>query len=202
MKSASKLNGGARIPARAPRAISNEEAEAAAEVLDRVGDMIRSGQSQHPIPEPLFEPLHRVVPFPAIDIVLVNDENKVLMVKRDDKYFAGWELVGGYGHWQESLEEWCNRLSLRDVGVTVHLEGFIAIHKWQPRREGAEWVLEHAHGAPISLVALCRLTSGPTRKDVVIEYFDHVPEGMVPNHGRFVEVALEAMKTGRIIPAT
>ncbi len=170
--------------------LTPEEERELGRLLDKVAARVRRGV-KFPIPEAAYEPLHRVVPYPAIDQVIVDDRGRVLMVLRDDKYFKGWELVGGYGHWPESLSDWCNRLALRDVGATVELRGFTGIHKWMPG--------EHAHGAPISMVSLSRLTSPPTRKDVEMAFFERAPRDTVPNHARFVDITIEAMQTGEII---
>lgn len=175
-----------------PEDLTPDEAKELGRLLDKVAALERAGR-KFPIPEPAFEPMHRVVPYPAIDMVTLDNKGRVLMVKRNDKYFRGWELVGGYGHWSESLGAWCKRLARRDVGADVELVGFTGIHKWMPG--------EHPHGAPISLVALARLASPVTKVDVEVDYFTSVPDGMVPNHSGFMEVSLKALQTGKIIPS-
>lgn len=161
-------------------------------LLDEVAKRVRQ-RVKYPIPEEAFEPLHRVVPYPAIDMVILDRKERMLMVKRDDKYFKGWELVGGYGHWYEkSLSEWCNRLSKRDIGARVKLLGFTGIHKWRPG--------EHAHGAPISMVAVCRLRGKVTKNTEKVRFFERIPKGMVANHGSFARHVRKALKNKKIVP--
>ncbi len=172
--------------------LSPRKAELLGRLLDEVAVIVRK-KVEHPIPKEAFEPLHRVVPYPAIDIVIVDKRGRLLIVNRNDKYFKGWELVGGYGHWYEkTLSEWCNRLTMRDIGAHVKLLGFTGIHKWKPG--------EHPHGAPISIVALCRLIGKPKKNLNRIRFFKNIPRGMVPNHGNFVRVTIRAIKTRKIVP--
>lgn len=172
--------------------LSPRKAKLLGNLLDEVAAIVRK-KVEHPIPKEAFEPLHRVVPYPAIDIVILDKRGRLLMVYRDDKYFKGWELVGGYGHWYEkTLAEWCNRLTMRDIGAHVKLLGFTGIHKWKPG--------EHAHGAPISIVALCKLAGRPKKNLECIKFFKKAPKDMVPNHGNFVRATVRAIRTGKIIP--
>ena len=165
----------------------------AARLLKKVSLNIRPGVD-HPIPAELYEPLHGVVTYPAIDAVIFDGNGRFLMMKRDDKYFTGWELVGGYSHrYDGHPKEWLNRLAERDIGARVKLKGFVGIHMWPPG--------EHAHGVPISLVAVGYLAQKPTKNLERIRLFRRLPKNVVPNHANFVKVARRALLTGRIIPA-
>lgn len=179
--------------------LTKDEARELGRLLRVVVEDARQG-IPYPIPELIYESLHELVPYPAIDMVLLDDQDRVLWVWRDDKYFCGFELVGGYGHWQESFPEWCERLARRDVGARVEFIGFTQNHKWKNCKHGGQ----HPHGAPISLVAVCRLAGPVTRDDVHVEFLDidTLPDVAVPNHPRFVEVAREALETGKMIPGT
>jgi hypothetical protein len=147
---------------------------------------------KYPLPEWIFTLVHLLTIQPAIDIVLVDRQNRVLFVKRDDRWFSGFELVGGYGRtYFHSLAEWCDYLIMRDVGAHARLLGFAGLHLWK--------MGEHAHGIPLSIVAVCRLTSAPTKELDKIRFFKGVPKHMVPNHRSFVWVALRALKKGTLV---
>lgn len=148
--------------------------------------------ARFPLPEWIFTLVHLLTIQPAIDIVLIDQRNRVLFVKRKDRWFAGFELVGGYGRtYFRSLAEWCDYLAMRDAGAHAKLLGFAGLHLWK--------MGEHAHGVPLSIVAVCRLTSSPTKNLDKIRFFKGVPKDMVPNHGKFVRVALRALKAGKLV---
>lgn len=167
----------------------------AAKVVRReLAGIIRKDGShvKYPLPEWIFTLVHLLTIQPAIDIVLIDQRNRVLFVKRRDRWFAGFELVGGYGRtYFRSLAEWCDYLAMRDVGAHAELLGFAGLHLWE--------MGEHAHGVPLSIVAVCRLTSSPTKNLDKIRFFKGVPKDMVPNHGKFVQVALRALKAGKLV---
>jgi hypothetical protein len=145
------------------------------------------------IPEAIWTLIHLLTRQPAIDAVILDDQNRVLFMDRKDRWFKGYELVGGYGTpFLDTCAEWCNYLSRRDIGASVELLGFAGIHMWK--------LGEHAHGVPISMVAVCRLTSAPTKNLKSIMFSRMVPGKMVPNHGNFVAAALNAYHEGILMP--
>lgn len=182
------------------------EARSAARFLEKVARSIKPG-TLHPLPKEIYEPLHRIVTYPAIDAVILDTQNRVLMANRNDKYFKGWELVGGYSHWYDGTpQKWLNRLTLRDIGARAKLIGFAGVRMWRPGRYDGrgKWVPgQHAHGNPISLVAIARLTSKPTKHLDHIGYFPlaKLPARIVPNHRNFIRTAARALKSGAIVPA-
>lgn len=175
-----------------PRYPLPEEVRMARRHLARVIRKIQPGM-KYVLPEEIFALIHLLTPQNAIDMVILDDKNRVLYVKRKDRWFSGFELVGGYGHMSDrTLAEWCNRLSMRDIGARVKLLGFVGIHRWR--------LGEHAHGTPNSMVAVCKLVTKPTKNLEKIVFRKTVPKNMVPNHGNFARVALRALKAGRVIP--
>ena len=145
------------------------------------------------LPDEIFSLIHLLTRQVALDMVIVDKDDRILFIDRDDLWFCGFELVGGYAHmYERNCDEWCNRLALRDIGANVKLLGFTGVHLWQ--------LGEHAHGVPVSIIAVCRLLSMPTKNTEKIRFCRGVPRRVVPNHGRFVRVTRHALRTGRLVP--
>jgi hypothetical protein len=175
-----------------PKQGLSRDALAARRYLADVIRKIEMGM-EYVVPDEIFSLIHLLTKQVALDMVIVDKEDRILFVDRDDLWFCGFELVGGYAHmYERNCGEWCRRLAVREIGANVKLLGFSGVHLWQ--------LGEHAHGVPVSIIAVCRLLDKPTKNKDKIRFYRGVPRRMVPNHGRFVRITMHALRTGRLVP--
>jgi len=65
---------------------------------------------------------------PTASALILNDEGKVLLVKRSWHPFKDfWDIPGGFVEGPEHPEDGCRREVLEELGVTVELDGFFGI---------------------------------------------------------------------------
>ena len=98
---------------------------------------------------------HEVVSYWAPEIVITRPRNiharEILLAIYEggiEEFRGMWHIPGGYNIWDEiSVQETCDRVALREIGVSAKLLCVIDAYKW---REG-----EHPYGRPLCLSCLC-----------------------------------------------
>jgi 8-oxo-dGTP diphosphatase len=66
-------------------------------------------------------------PWIGVDNIILNDEGKILLVKRSQKlktYPGFWGLVGGWVEWGETVEEALKREAKEEIGVEIEVVRF------------------------------------------------------------------------------
>jgi len=64
-----------------------------------------------------------------VDGVVVDEERKVLLSKRDDEPFKGyWHIPGGVVRYKERVEEAVERVMEEEVGIRVKIRGLIGVY--------------------------------------------------------------------------
>jgi ADP-ribose pyrophosphatase YjhB (NUDIX family) len=147
-----------------------------AELRRLLQKLLASGLRTPDLPHDLWLLLHALVPQPAVEIVVVRNDREVLLNRRQDEHWNGWEMPGGYLHYRESVADACARIARREIGVSVSLERIVTAYMWP----------DHPYGSPLSVVCRCRADGEPQRG----QFFAELPEGMVPHHAEFARAAL------------
>lgn len=149
-----------------------ERAKLFAELLEEVAT-VEGGF----IPEVAWMQLHRIVPMPAVELIIHQNERKeFLLTMRRDKFWNGWHIPGGFILQRETIPDATKRIVQRELkiqGVTNIKP--IAIKKWD----------KHPYGSPISLVLVCSAV-GKIEETEEMRFFDHIPTPIIPNHEEFL----------------
>ena len=68
----------------------------------------------------LYEKIKKIMPIPCVDLVVVNNKNEVLMLKRaNDPKNGEWWFPGGRVHFGETREEAVYRKLKQECGLTT-----------------------------------------------------------------------------------
>lgn len=142
------------------------------------------------IPDPAYRAMHKLVPWPAVEVLIYDKGGRFLLSYRDDD-FKGWHIPGGYMRPGESYQEACNRHVRKEkIADRVTNLQLIASHVWL---EG-----EHPMGYPVSLIFSC-LTVGVdevTERDD-LKWFSEIPTNTIPeNHPSFLAYFQKWFKGG------
>lgn len=127
--------------------------------------------------------------FPYTEVAILNpNSSSILLDYRTDEFWNGWHIPGG--RWQDpklSVDQACNEVSKRELGVSVRFLKDVMFYKWN----------DHPYGYPLSLVCLCdspdQVSESDTRR-----FFTEVPDDMVPHHGDFLQACFDYLKTPEI----
>lgn len=77
------------------------------------------------MPEQLFEAFLPKAVCAIVELVVRNKAGKILLTWRDDKFYRGWHIPGGFMGVGESLEQAAQRIAKRELGSTVKHLAFV-----------------------------------------------------------------------------
>lgn len=70
-----------------------------------------------PVPYPVFIALCKSVPLIAVDLLLVNNKNQVLVTYRKDEFYDGWHIPGSILRYKEKVEDAYTRVAREELGL-------------------------------------------------------------------------------------
>ena len=78
--------------------------------------------------------------------VILNQDNKILLVKSTYQRFHPWGLPGGSLEYGESPEEAVKREVWEETGLNVEIKRFLIVKTWSPDRVGMYYLCEITGG--------------------------------------------------------
>ena len=134
-----------------------------------------------------FEAIHKIIPWPAVEVLIMHpdDPRKYFLSWREDSYWRGWHIPGGYIRATHlSLMDACNSIATRELGNTSAIISarLITAYLWK----------DHPYGNPISLVYACTVDQLPHTNDHA-RFFSEIPSPMVPHHVDFIHAYLRSL---------
>ena len=130
------------------------------------------------IPDAAYRPIHKLVPWPAVEVLIYDGYGRFLLSHRKDD-FIGWHIPGGFIKPNEDYQAACNRNVRKEkiVDAVTDLR-LISSHIWL---EG-----EHPFGFPISLTIACRAVSRVVERDN-LKWFSRIPSNIIAQqHPKFL----------------
>lgn len=136
------------------------------------------------LPEEVFLFASRITPMVNVDLLIKDENGRILLSWRDDKYAGtGWHLPGGIVRFKEKLETRVAKVAKREIGTTVKFDPFpISVN---------QVICKHnTRGHFISLLYKCFLSGafvpknkGLLKKDVgYLMWHGCCPENLVKVH--------------------
>lgn len=140
---------------------------------------------QRGLGEELFVFSSSIVPVVNVDLFITNNENKLLLVWRDDKYSGkGWHIPGGCVRLKETLEERIVKTAQNEIGFDVIFDKEPIAVREDINHEDRYWLnnqLERSHN--ISFLYDCKLPTGCTiNENDQIRWFSSVPDNLLQQH--------------------
>lgn len=136
------------------------------------------------LPYELFLFISRLVPMVNVDLLISDDQGRVLLTWRDDEiHGAGWHVPGGMIRYKETAEERIRNTALDEIGAEVAFDGTAIVEQIiEPGRR--------VRGHYVSLLYRCRLISAPNE---AIRFTGGEPKrGQWAWHARCPENLIEA----------
>ena len=134
------------------------------------------------LPEDVFLMISALIPIANVDLFVMNDNEEILLVWRDDKYFGkGWSIPGGCMRFGETLEDRVHKTALSEIGQDVFIiEGPItAIDVIR----GANFLLKfpNMRGHNITIPFFCKL-SNCIQPNKNLKWFSQIPKDILEVH--------------------
>lgn len=137
---------------------------------------------------------HKPIILPGSVVIILNEQNEILLQKRQDGY---WGLPGGLMDLGESYEEAATREVFEETGLTV--KNLILLNVFS----GSDYYLKVSNGDElyaVTAVYYTRDASGAIKIDYSesqkISYFsiDSLPESIADSYRRFIEQFKDRVK--------
>lgn len=128
------------------------------------------------LPLPLFKAVASFVPLIAVEVILVDKKNRFLLTYREDEYWKGWHIPGGFIGYGESLPLACTRISQRELNIEVEFMKVLHAQSWENR---------HPYSAPVSIFCLCKMRGEQIPCDGT--FFSKHPKDTIEFHKEFFE---------------
>ena len=91
--------------------------------LEEIYDRLLELDGRKGLPEKVFLAVSSILPIANVDLLILDDENRVLLSWRDDKYFGqGWHLPGGCLRFKETMLERVQKTALAELGTEVEVK--------------------------------------------------------------------------------
>ena len=158
------------------------------ELLNRL--LVRIAEEDNAfLPDLAFRAFHKLVPWPAVEVLMHDDEGRFLLTYRDDD-FTGWHIPGGFMRIDETFQAACDRHVRKEkVAESVTDLRLIATHTWLKG--------EHPYGHNLSLVIACRAV-GVVVETPTARWFSEIPSGIIKEqHPQFLAYFKEWLKGAR-----
>ena len=138
------------------------------------------------LPYDIFLFFSRNTPLINVDLLIKNENSKVLLVYREDEFYKGWHIPGGIIRFRETIEERIKKTALNELGCNVDFKKEPIsinelIHKDRNNR-----------GHFISILFSCKLKGLPDKKNRCLDiqnpknnqwmWFSKAPENLLEVH--------------------
>lgn len=124
------------------------------------------------MPLDVWYAINRILPLPAVEVIVSTNGKDFLLTKRKDKFWDGWHIPGGFLMRKETLEKACNRVAKKEIGMTVMFKKLIGVHVWT----------DHPYANSLSLICYCTAKSRLKKG----RFFTKIPVNIVPHHSEFI----------------
>ncbi len=136
------------------------------------------------LPDEIFQLVSRLTPLVNVDLLIRDENNRILLAWRDDQYAGkGWHVPGGIVRYKESLETRIQKTAEREIGAKIQFNPEpIAIN---------QLVCKHKNrGHFISLLFECVLSSNfvPTNTNLLqndpgyLSWHNTCPDNLISVH--------------------
>ncbi len=128
------------------------------------------------MPFDVWKELMTIVPAPAAEVLITRNGKDFLLTERHDKFWDGWHIPGGFLIAKEKIEEACNRLAKKELGISVNFQYILSTYTWP----------DHPYANAISLICVCH----PKGKPITGKYFTKIPDNTIKTHKQFLKFYL------------
>lgn len=125
------------------------------------------------MPFTLWRTIISIVPIPSVEVIITRSGKDFLLTYRKDQDWDGWHIPGGFILPRESIENACQRVAQKELGMKVEFQKIVSAFSWP----------DSPYGNDFSLICICSTGEEPK----VGKFFTEIPEKIVSHHREFLE---------------
>lgn len=163
--------------------------------LEQIYEKLLVLDARDGLPEKLFLAVSAIFPVANVDLLILDEENRVLLSWREDAYFGrGWHLPGGCLRYKETMLERLQKTALSELGTEVEVNPEpLAVRDVILGKGRTEPRLRAHH---LAVLYECRLRDnsvvqaqdGEEHKSGYMKWFSKLPEDILPVHDVYKDV--------------
>lgn len=165
--------------------MNEERARMLAELLKEMRE-----QDKGWIPDAAWGEIQKTFRLPYTEILVwkegASGECQVLLHRRKDEHWDGWEIPGKLARAGETLQMACEQTAAAELGIGIGPVTEIASFWWD----------DHPYGYPISHVCVCE-AAGEIIESEDLAFFSNVPEPMIAHQGELASLGLRYLNSQR-----
>lgn len=128
-------------------------------------------------PLSVWKELATILPAPAVEVLVTKNGKDFLLTLRNDEYWQGWHIPGGFMLAKESVEQACSRIAQKEIGIDVRLKRVKSVHTWE----------DHPYASAISIICVCKPKGRPNNGN----FFTQIPKETISQHKSFLKNFLD-----------
>jgi ADP-ribose pyrophosphatase YjhB (NUDIX family) len=160
--------------------------------VQQLKDLLRQlraeGLTPPRMPVAVWKALRGLVVQTAVEVLITRNGKDFLLTWREDEYWKGWHIPGGFLCPEESLEAACKRLAKNELEIDVFFQRLAAAYVWP----------DHPYASVVSLVCICTTGSEPRNGS----FHQAIPHDVVPQHRAFLRSFLDGASLSTIVATT
>lgn len=165
------------------------------EEYKKIAEQFMKIDGREGLPEEIFIAVSTIIPIVNVDLMILDERNRILLSWRDDAYFGkGWHLPGGCIRYKETMMERIQKTANNEIGANVIVKPDpIAVRDVILGRK-EEQIRERAHH--LAVLYECRLpkafhmdNAGKSENTSgYLRWFERIPEDILQVHEVYQDV--------------
>lgn len=149
------------------------------------------------LPEDVFLEISALVPIPNVDLFILDEEERLLLTRREDKFFGkGWHLPGGCIRFKETMLERVSKTAQAELGTTVRVdEKPLTIKDVIIREKRPGLTDQNARAHHLAVLFRCFVDDSEYIDQMIVKgeagWFNKIPKDILPVHEVYNDIFLE-----------
>lgn len=138
-----------------------------------------------------FKSIYSKVTRLAVEVLAYDERGFVLVLRKGNGWHDRWHIPGSTVYYKEKILDAIARCAQEELGITVEMEQFLGVNEYHSEEK------ERGFGYTVTLMYLCRITSGDPRPDEngeKAEFFKAIPENTIDEHLEVLQKVIDMKK--------
>ena len=159
--------------------------------------------AENGLPEDVFLAVSTLVPITNVDLLILDDNKRILLTRRSDHFFGdGWHIPGGCVRFKETMLERVQKTAINELGSDVTIEpNPIAVRDVIINTQRRSIANNNYRAHHIAVLFKCHLPEDyvPENKNLnenspgFIKWFDKLPSNLLQVHDVYLNDIIQEM---------
>jgi len=153
--------------------------------------------AQNGLPEDVFLTVSTLVPIVNVDLLILDENKRILLIRRNDPFFGeGWHIPGGCVRFRETMAQRVDKTALSELGCAVTFDPTpIAVRDVIIDEQREALVFNNHRAHHLAVLFRCQLPAGydydnggkAEKEPGFIKWFDCLPADLLRVHDVYID---------------